>query len=229
MAQRPRSGAPDQTLLMDAVREAEVEITREMPPVVNTAPLPPSQISSRSALSRAMDAVRAADTETSTLPAVTAPGNPAAILPIPALPHAEVEQFQTQALPAINALHHDPASAPSGHYRSKEEIERSVAQWTERNDRWLNDNSWLDARKSFMDERMAAFHKRWKFVDAQWEDVDKKWRARHEDAVFGEELLTEVYEDGGTQVALGMVNEIAHQIAVNAAEKSARAELEVSQ
>lgn len=199
--------------------------TLVLPPLDSTT-LPPSQLGARVTSPR-MDAVRAAE-KTAVLPAVAAPGSPTGMLPVPALPHAEVEQFQTQVLPAINALHHEQASAPSGHYRSVEEIERSLAMWVERNNRWLDDNSWLEARKQITDRRMAEFYERWKYVDEGWDKLDAAWRARHEDAVFGEELLTEVYGTDGTAVVLGMVDELARQIALNAVEKSARAELEVS-
>lgn len=242
MARRPRSGAPDQTLLMAAVpagpdfrdpsllpgmkaltardgitvilpsvREhwaAEDATTTQILPKVS-APLPPS--------ARHVDPVKAYYEQTFVEDDGSEPHargrhvlNELKALPDPAAELAQSPQRIIKALGGPEPEVKDPAKRLAVRlFRAARDMGRT------REARCDQD----DARLNAVDARIREFADRWAHDDKHWDKVARTLNAKQE--ATDASTLTAAYVDGGTEVALFKVDELAHEIARRALAGSA--------
>jgi hypothetical protein len=82
--------------------------------------------------------------------------------------------------------------------------------------RWCDE---ADARLRAQDARIAEFARRWQHDDAHWERVAEALKAKQDASDAGQ--IIKAYDEGGTQLALCTVDEVAHEIARRALAGSA--------
>ena len=208
MARRPLAANPATTQMLPVIRDAGFAITREMPRV-DPAALP---------------------TIHPHTPLTPISGHPAPSLVLDAVRAAELELDATQVLPVVRALHDGPPSQfwermhaaeseqdqPDVDVRTPEQINAHADALATAFDNHMAE---LEQKARRRDDAIEQFAKRWQHDDAHWAEVARVLAQKENASDAGQ--LTSAYVNGGTELALYKVEELAHEIAQRALTGSA--------